>query len=50
MTARCFMHELDHLNGIVHTNRANKIHLERALRKKKELDRMVKNAEKRGLV
>lgn len=50
MTARCFMHELDHLNGIVHTNKANKIHLERALRKKKELDRMVKKAEERGLV
>lgn len=49
MTARCFMHELDHLNGVVHTNKANKIHLERALRKKKELDRLVKKAEERGL-
>jgi peptide deformylase len=50
MTARCFMHELDHLEGIVHVNRANKIHLDRAMRKKKSLDRMVKNAEERGLV
>lgn len=49
MTARCFMHELDHLDGIVHIKRANKIHLERGLRKKKELDRMVKKAEERGL-
>jgi peptide deformylase len=30
ITARCFQHELDHLNGIVYTKRANKIHLEQA--------------------
>lgn len=50
MTARVFQHELDHLNGIVYTSKAHKIHLERALRKKKELDRMVKRAEAKGLV
>lgn len=50
ITARCFMHELDHLNGITHTQRANKIHLDRAMRKKKFLDRMVKKSEERGLV
>lgn len=50
MTARCFMHELDHVNGITFLQRANKIHIERAYRKKKEIDRMVKNAEERGLV
>ena len=49
LTSRLFQHEVDHLNGIVYTNRANKVHLERALRKKKELDRMVKKAEARGL-
>ena len=42
MTARCFLHELDHLNGILYTRKANRIHLERALRKKKALDRQVK--------
>lgn len=50
MTARCFLHELDHLNGIMYTKQANKIHLERALRKKKELDRLVKKAEAKGIV
>jgi peptide deformylase len=30
ITARCFQHELDHLNGVLHTSRANKIHLEQA--------------------
>lgn len=42
MTARYFLHELDHLNGILYTERANKIHVERAMRKKKQLDRQKK--------
>lgn len=43
MTARIFQHELDHLNGVVYTSRANKLHLDRALRHKKAHDRIVKN-------
>jgi len=35
MTARCFQHELDHLNGIVFTSKAGTFHLNRALRKQK---------------
>lgn len=42
MTARAFLHELDHLNGIDYTSRANRVHLERAQRKKKMLDRFKK--------
>jgi len=42
MTARCFLHELDHLNGIDYTRRANRIHLERAMRQRKNLMRQVK--------
>ncbi len=42
MAARVFLHELDHMDGMVFTKRANKIHLERALRKKKQLDRQQK--------
>jgi len=42
MSARVFQHELDHLDGIVYTSRANKIHMERALRNKKAHDRIVK--------
>jgi peptide deformylase len=49
LTSRLFQHEVDHLNGILYTNKANKVHLERALRKKKELDRMVKNAGAKGI-
>ena len=39
MTARAFQHELDHLNGFNYTRRANQIHLQRALNKKKQIDR-----------
>lgn len=42
MTARVFQHELDHLDGIIYTSRANKLHLERGLRNKKAHDRIVK--------
>ena len=30
LSARVFQHELDHLNGIVHTRRANRYHIEQA--------------------
>jgi peptide deformylase len=30
ITARVFQHELDHLNGILHTRRANRYHMEQA--------------------
>jgi len=36
MTARVFQHELDHLNGIVYTKRANLIHLEQAKKNAKK--------------
>lgn len=42
MTARCFLHELDHLNGIDYTRHANAFHLQRALRKQKIFSRKVK--------
>ena len=42
ITARCFQHELDHLNGIVYLNRASKINLERSKRKLKLLKRRQK--------
>jgi len=34
MTARVFQHELDHLNGVNYQQRANKLHLEQARKKK----------------
>jgi peptide deformylase len=36
MTARVFQHELDHLNGVVYTKRANMIHLEQAKKNAKK--------------
>lgn len=42
MTARAFLHELDHLNGVVFTDVANKIHLDNAKRKRKLLNRKLK--------
>jgi peptide deformylase len=39
ITARCFLHELDHLNGILFTSRVNTFHLEQGMRYKKKLDR-----------
>lgn len=38
MSARCFQHELNHLDGIVHINLANRIHRERALKKWKKIN------------
>lgn len=48
MTARCILHELDHLNGIDYTKRANPIHLSRAFNQKKILDRKVKKLKQLG--
>lgn len=39
ITARCFLHELDHLNGVVFTQRTNTYYLEKGLKYKKKLDR-----------
>lgn len=46
LTSRYFLHELDHLDGILYTEHANKMHLERAMRKKKVLDRQAKRNQK----
>lgn len=45
MTARAFLHELDHLDGILYTQRANKVHVARALNQKKVLERKLKRGE-----
>lgn len=43
ITARCFQHELDHLNGVIFTKRANLYHLEKA----KKAEKMMLNRLKR---
>jgi peptide deformylase len=37
MTARVFLHELDHLDGVAHTSRANRFHLDQAKKLVKKL-------------
>lgn len=44
LTARVMQHELDHLDGICHLNRANKIHLDQAKMKLKKLLRQNKKS------
>jgi len=48
MTARCFQHELDHLDGIDYTKRASQFHLQRALKKQKIFLRQQKREEKQA--
>jgi peptide deformylase len=40
--ARCFLHELDHLNGVTFLTRADRYHLEQARRKQKAINRKSK--------
>lgn len=42
LTARLIQQSIDYLDGIDYTRRANPIHLQRALNKKKQLDRAAK--------
>ena len=54
-TARVFQHELDHLNGIVYTSRANKFHLEQARKRAKkprpgDMSKAIAAAQKAGLI
>lgn len=39
MTARVFLHEMDHLDGVLHTTRANRYHLDQANRLLKKMNR-----------
>ena len=48
MTARCFLHEFDHLEGINFTQRASKFHLRRAQRKQEQIKRKIKSGKING--
>lgn len=41
LSARCFQHEMDHLNGIVHLSRANQFHKRKALKLKRIYNKIV---------
>lgn len=42
ITARCFLHELDHLNGVLYLSRASRMNVDRAKRKLKLMNRREK--------
>lgn len=44
MTARCFLHEMDHLEGINFTQRANRVLLDRAKRQQAKVQKRLKPA------
>jgi len=45
LPARCFQHELDHLDGVNYMTRAKKIHMDQAKRKQKLIERKLKRME-----
>lgn len=45
MTSRCFQHELDHLNGILYTGKSSVYHLNKAMNKRKQIERGLKRGE-----
>ena len=42
MTARCILHELDHMNGIVYTSKAKPLALQSGMKKRNKVMKMVK--------
>lgn len=48
ITARCFLHELDHMNGILYTDRVKPLALEFAMKKVKKLHLKLNKAIKTG--
>jgi len=50
ITARCFLHELDHMNGIVYTTRVKPLALEFAFKKLNKLNQKIRRAVKAGKI
>lgn len=46
VSARCFLHELDHMNGIVYTDKAKPLALQMAKKKRQKMKNLVKRFEK----
>ena len=47
ISARCFLHELDHMNGIVYTSKVKPLALQQGLKKRAKITGMVKKAQKK---
>lgn len=46
ISARCFLHELDHMNGIMYTDRVKPLAFQMAMKKRDKLFKMVKKMQK----
>lgn len=46
ISARCFLHELDHMNGLVYTNRVKPLAFQMAMKKRDKLFKAVKKMQK----
>lgn len=46
ISARCFLHELDHMNGIVYTSRAKPLSLQMGIKKRGKVNHLVKKFNK----
>lgn len=46
LSARCFLHELDHMNGIVYTSRAKPLALQQGMKKRNKIKHLISKAQK----
>jgi peptide deformylase len=46
ISARCFLHELDHMNGIVYTSRAKSMALQSGMKKRGKISHLMQKAQK----
>ena len=46
ISARCFLHELDHMNGIVYTSRAKPMALQSGMKKRGKYNKLIAKSEK----
>ena len=46
ISARCFLHELDHMNGIVYTSRAKPMALQSGMKKRGKINTLMQKAQK----
>ena len=46
ISARCFLHELDHMNGIVYTSRAKPIALQSGMKKRGKINKLIQKSHK----
>ena len=46
ISARCFLHELDHMNGIVYTSRCKPMALQSGMKKRGKIDHLLQKAQK----